>query len=290
MTNIVKLELGLDLTKNEDKEAYYYLKTLSAAERKSTIIDSILFKLKQSKFPVLLVLKLFATVVSVLLVVLSIHFTYDHNNLVMPSFWALLLSIALVVFTSFALTVSTYTKGLTFHLFRLLWVIGITYSVFTAFAGQYDSFRSYVSLEASTDKTSLIKALADQEQSLISDIEQLRSSQEPYAALIEDLSSSPEKKVDYPQTWRDANVRFDALQAKIDAKQAQLDELRSKQLDCLDTSSSVSTTTVYTWLSRLIHIPADVIELFILFLPSCFIDLASSLLLKFALGKSTERK
>lgn len=285
----VKLSVGLDLEKEEDRAAYEILKPLASSRRKSYILNSIIASsTKTSKLEI--TLKIFSVIVSFLLVFLSIHFTFIFNHLVMAYIWALLLSCSLVIFTTLAPTVATYVSGMTRRLFYVLWFIGISYSIFTAFAGQYNSFRAYVSVESANDTTSLVEEIASQEAAIVSEIQELKELQTPYKNLIDDLSSTPERKVDYPQTWKDANSKFDALQSKIDAKQERLDSLREQRLSTVTSHSettSIETTTVYTWLSDLLGIRAELLEFLILVLPSCFIDFASSILLKFALGKPT---
>lgn len=280
----VKLSLDLDLSRETDSRAYQILRSLeSPAERKAMILS---FATKKQRRKTFLFLSIFSVIVSALLILLSTHFTYDFQLLVMPRFWAFLLSFAIVLFTSFALTIASYTTGATHQLFRVLWVIGILYSIFTAFAGQYNSFRSYNATEVVNDTDLALTALNNQLESLELQKQAAIEGQTPYKKLIDELSESPEKKTEYPQTWKDANARFDSFQDKIDSLNEQILSVQNQITEASISSSRVEHQTVYSWLAELLHLKAEFIEFIILMLPSIFIDLASSLLLKFALGKT----
>ncbi len=220
----------------------------------------------------------------------SIRFTYAFNILVMPNFWAFLLSFSLIVFTSFVFTVRQYLKeqGKNHYaiLFIILWVIGITYSIFTAVAGQYNDFTS-VSTVASTEvlesKNELLK---QQKEQLTSNLGMYESQLKQHQSIIDDLSQTPEKKVEYPQTWRESRNEIDRLTILIIDTQQQIADI---DFELIETSvESNDKQNVFDWLSPLLRIDSDSIQFIISLFPAVFIDLVSPFAIMFAFYRRKE--
>ena len=80
--------------------------------------------------------KVFTGFIGIILMICSVHFTFDFNRLSMKVFWAFCLSFSIVSFMSLAFTIAGYCseKFEKWFIF-FLWVLGFVYSVFTAVSG-----------------------------------------------------------------------------------------------------------------------------------------------------------
>lgn len=164
--------------------------------------------------------------------------------------------------------------------------MGITYSIFTAVAGQYNN---YLIQNKTTVQTQLNNAVNEKKMQVLQEqknncVAQLNSYKEQMKAqqkIIDNLSESPERKWEYNNTWKQSVASVNSYNSKIE-------ELNEKIID-VDTQilNSVTIQTnedknIYDWISELFHIPASLIQFLISLFPAIFIDLVSPFAISFA--------
>ena len=222
-------------------------------------------------------LKIFAALIGIILIIVSVHFTYDSNKLAMKPFWGFLLSFAIVSYTEFAFTLMSYCdKNITKIVIVILWFLGITYSVFTAVSGQFYDFRQHNAHDNSLlvdNKTDLLNKQLKQLEDKQSVLSYWREQEKEY-------TENPDLKTENPGTWK-------RIQKGIDELNDVENNIVSIQNELLDTMSIdvVSDQTVYNWLSSFLKVNPDKVQFWVILFPSLFIDLCSSLCLSFAFGK-----
>ena len=223
-------------------------------------------------------IKVLIGVIGFMLIACSIHFTYEFNALAMKPFWALMLSLSTVVFMSFAFTINSYIpRKRTRVAIRILWVVGITYSVFTAVSGQFNEFRTYNTSDKSMVVMNQNKILNDQlktAKSKQSNLEHWRFEETKY-------TENTELKNENPGTWKRIQNGVEELK-KVESE---INTIQEKLLQNANIESNEN-ETVYNWLSKFFGINPNIIQFFIILFPALFIDLCSSISLSFAFGKS----
>ena len=226
----------------------------------------------------LTLVKYLMATIGFILTICSIHFTYQFNTLAMNKLWAFLLSLSTVMFMSFAFTIRSYIRKKHVKLFIVvLWTIGILYSVFTAVSGQYNDFRDYNKKDSSVS--------VSQKRELYKN--QLKNYETKYKALLhyrkdeEEYNNNTDLKVENPRTWSIICKRINEL----NECERQIEEINEKLFNLID-EVDVTDETVYNWLSRILKINANIIQLLIILLPAIFIDLCSTICFSFAFGKN----
>lgn len=215
--------------------------------------------------------------IGILLVLNSVHFTFEFNHLSMKLFWAFTLSVSIVTFMSIAFTLAHYTSEKYMKAFILfLWLLGFTYSVFTAVSGQYNDFRKYLS----TDKSEVI----DSQKTILNN--QLDIYVKKQKELLHwreqetEYSLNPDLKTENPGTWKkiqDGIIKLEECEDKIE-------ELQNQIMDIVEVDV-VSEETVYSWLCKILGISSNKLHFIIVLFPAIFIDLCSGICLMFALKK-----
>ena len=217
------------------------------------------------------------TVVGVVLITVSIHFTYEFNKLAMSKVWAFLLSFAVVMFMSMSFALKSYMKKPSSKIILVvLWILGISYSVFTAVSGQFNDFRKYVAIDNSTVIENENELIQEQLKDYLSKRESLLYIEEQY----QQYTMNPDLKIENRNTWQLIEQRYKELR-EIEDK---ITELREK-LMTNNTTDVVSNKTVYSWISSILKANDDTIEFLIILFPSIFIDLCSSVCISFTFGK-----
>ena len=224
-----------------------------------------------------LFIKSISGLIGIILVLCSIHFTFDFNRFSMKLFWAFSLSLSIVSFMSIAFTLASYFSEKLFKIIILiLWLLGFSYSVFTAVSGQYNDFRKYLS----NDKTTMIsnkKTLINNQLNI-----QLKKQKEllHWRELETTYTYNPDLKMENPGTWKSIRNGIESLESC----EAKIEELQNQLLDINDMSLT-DDETVYSWLSQTLKISSNKLHLIIVSFPAIFIDLCSSICLMFALRK-----
>lgn len=215
--------------------------------------------------------------IGVLLVLNSIHFTFNFNGMSMKLFWGFTLSVSIVSFMAIAFTLMKYIDGKFMKTFVfILWILGFVYSVFTAVSGQYNDFRKYLS----NDKSQVINSQKEMLK------EQLEIQTKKQTELLHwreqetEYSLNPDLKTENPGTWKTIQNGIEKLQECED----KIEELQNKLMNIVEVDT-VSEETVYSWLCRTLKVSSDRLHLLIILFPSVFIDLCSGLCLMFALSK-----
>jgi len=233
---------------------------------------------KRSRSKRFLFLKLVAAMAASILTMVSIHFTYEFNKIVMPNLWAFLLSFSVVIFMSCAFAIKSFAKdNFQKQVIVILWFIGISYSVFTAVSGQFNEIRKY----EAADKTEIVTNQKDILNSMISEKRKAKDNLEHWRKAEELYTNDPQLKVENPGTWR--SIRNGITELKSVEKD--LNELELKLLDC-SSENLDENKSVYAWLSDVLGIKIYVIQFFMILFPSLFIDLCSTVLVGFVLGKN----
>lgn len=212
--------------------------------------------------------------VALALLACSVHFTYTFNRLAMRPIWAFLLSFAIVGFTSFAFVLADNFRKLTAFMTIILWAIGISYSIFTAIAGQYDAFRSYVSQE-STSVTEMEYAMLSEQRM---QLEQRRQALLPYRDQELLYNGEPTLKRNNPGTWNSITAHVAELRSVED----ELDDVSARLVQAVqDSRHGAQKRTIYSWLGQLLHVHADIIQFIVILFPSVFIDLVTGIVVKY---------
>lgn len=226
-------------------------------------------------------LKLFVKIlvgdIGVILVLCSIHFTFEFNHMSMKLFWAFSLSISIVTFMAIAFTLAHYIKEKYLKVFVLfLWLLGFIYSVFTAVSGQYNDFRRYLS----TDKSEVIVAQKDLTKEQL-DI-QIKKQKEllHWREQETEYSLNPDLKVENPGTWKKIQEGL----IKLEECENKIEELQDKLMSITEVDI-ISEETVYSWLCQTLGVSSNKLHFVIVLFPAIFIDLCSGICLMFALRK-----
>lgn len=221
-------------------------------------------------------------VIGVLLILNSIHFTFNFNRMSMKLFWGISLSVSIVAFMSIAFTLMSYMEKRMMKVFVfVLWVLGFVYSVFTAVSGQYNDFRKYLSTDKSRVIESQKEIVQTQLDAQVKKQEELLHWREQEA----EYSLNPNLKTENPGTWKKIQ---DGIE-KLEECEVKIEELQEKMMEIVSVDV-VSDETVYSWLSRTLNVSPDVLHLAVILFPSIFIDLCSGLCLMFALSERKGKK
>ena len=215
--------------------------------------------------------------IGILLVLNSVHFTFEFNHLSMKLFWAFTLSLSIVTYMSIAFTLAHYTSEKYLKVFILsLWLLGFTYSVFTAVSGQYNDFRKYLS----TDKSEVIDSqktiLNNQLDIYIKKQKELLHWREQET----EYSLNPDLKTENPGTWKKIQEGL----IKLEECEDKIEELQNQIMNIVEVDV-VSEETVYSWLCKILGISSNKLHFIIVLFPAVFIDLCSGVCLIFALKK-----
>lgn len=215
--------------------------------------------------------------IGVLLVFNSVHFTFEFNHLSMKLFWAFTLSVSIVTFMSIAFTLAHYTNEKYMKVFiLLLWLLGFSYSVFTAVSGQYNDFRKYLS----TDKSEVIDS---QKTILNNQLDIQIKKQKELAHWREqetEYNMNPDLKTENPGTWKKVQEGL----VKLEECENKIEELQNQIMDIVEVDI-VSEETVYSWLCQTLGVSSNKLHFIIVLFPAIFIDLCSGVCLMFALKK-----
>lgn len=236
---------------------------------------------KEKKSFTQILVRILTGFIGFVLVACSVHFTYDFNSLAMDKIWGFLLSFAIVVFTSFAFTISSYIdKKFTKVAISILWFLGIAYSVFTAVSGQFNDFRQYTA----SDTTVVIQ---NQEKILKSQLKAAELKQDKLSHWRDEeakYTANTDLKTENPGTWR--TIQNGVLE--LSKVENEIKDIQEKLLNNISVDNT-SNETVYNWLSGFLHVNAAIIQFIVTLFPALFIDLCSSICLTFALGKKNEK-
>lgn len=226
---------------------------------------------------ILKVIKIVSSVIGTILTGVSIHFTFRFNKLGMNIFWGLMLSISVVCFMSFAFTIRSYVMKKSTRVFIvILWVLGISYSVFTAVSGQFNDFRKYSASDSSLRVESQNKIYEKQ----LSTLEKKQSELNHWRDQETEYSLNPDLKIENPVTWQKIQKGCEDL----NNVESQIMEIQDKLLDNIS-EDVVLEETVYNWLASFLGVRADLIQFIIILFPALFIDLCSTVCFTFAFGK-----
>ena len=234
--------------------------------------------------------RIIMAVVAVSCILCSIRFTYSFNKLTMPKTWGFILSSSMIIFTSFCFTVREYllqqNKKKQATLFIALYVMGITYSIFTAVAGQYNDYliQNKTTVEAKLNNAineNKLQLLQQQKTSYENQIKNYEKQITAQQNIIDNLSQSPEKKWEYNNTWKQAvalvnncNIKIEQLQNKV----AVIDEQIINSIT-IETNESKN---IYDWIADLFHISSSLIQFIISLFPALFIDIVTPFAISFA--------
>lgn len=247
-------------------------------------------EIKQAVSIMYYICRIIMGIVGISCILCSVRFTYNFNKLTMPSFWGFILSVSLIIFTSFCFTVRSFlreqgkiTQG---RLFILLYAMGIIYSIFTAVAGQYNDYlvnnektiQAQVNEKVSDEKISLLKS---EKERLLLQIENCQKQVEAQQKIIDDLSTSPERKFEYNNTWKQTNSIMIEYMNRAENYQNRINEIDEQLIESSNTVQNKE-RNIYDWISELFHISGNLLQFIISLFPAVFIDLIAPFALQFA--------
>ena len=228
-------------------------------------------------------------IVAIACILCSVRFTYTFNKLTMPKVWGFILSSSMIVFTSFCFTVREFllkqNKLRQAKLFVALYIMGVTYSIFTAVAGQYND---YLIQNKSTVQIQLNNAISDKKIQLLNQEKQNYNKQilnyenqiKAQQKIIDNLSESPEKKFEYNNTWKNSIDLINSYNEKINQLTKQISDI-DLQLIENTTVENDQDKNIYDWLGKLFHISSGMIQFLISLFPAIFIDLVTPFAIHF---------
>lgn len=227
-------------------------------------------------------LKLFALIVSVILLTCSIHFTFDFNHKAMNLFWAMMMSLAICGFNGFAFSISDSMKGFSKYVVICMWFVGTFFSIFTAIGTQYNNF-----VETKSKDTSV--AIDNQKQIIEKQIAQLQKKADLLYTFREqeiEYNENPDLKIENRGTWRVITERV----SELNGIENSMIELENRLIDIGEVESeNVANKTVYSWLEDITHKSADFWQFLVMCFPAVFIDLTVSVLIKFVFSKNENK-
>lgn len=249
------------------------------------------FEIK-SKFTSYLFCRIIMGIVGVACITCSIKFTYSFNKLSMPVFWAFVLSGAIMIFTSFCFTVREFLKEQgkkhQASLFIILYLFGITYSIFTAVAGQYNDFliknETFIenkNIENVNNKK--YELLSEQKERYLEQIEKYKNQIIAQQKIIDNLSESPERKYEYNNTWKQANESVNNFNKEINILEDKINNIDLQLISSIDNNKT--SKNIFDWIAELFGISSDLLQFIISLFPSIFIDLVSPFAISFAFYK-----
>ena len=222
------------------------------------------------------ILHIIVGLIGILLVLCSIHFTFEFNKQSMKVFWAFSLSFSIVSFMSIAFTVANFSKNKLIKCFVLfLWILGFIYSVFTAIAGQFNDFRQYVAQDKSEIVYNQKQLLQEQLNIQIKKQSELLHWREQEG----EYSLNPDLKTENPGTWKSIQKGV----SKLEEVENNITELQN-QIIIISLNDIVSNETVYSWLCRVLKMNSNKLHFIIILFPSIFIDLCSGICFMFAMS------
>ena len=207
--------------------------------------------------------------IGVLLVFNSVHFTFEFNHLSMKLFWAFTLSVSIVTFMSIAFTLAHYTNEKYMKVFiLLLWLLGFSYSVFTAVSGQYNDKSEVIDNQKTILNNQLDIQIKKQKE-----LVHWREQETEY-------NMNPDLKTENPGTWKKIQEGL----VKLEECENKIEELQNQIMNIVEVDI-VSEETVYSWLCKILGISSNKLHFIIVLFPAIFIDLCSGVCLMFALKK-----
>ena len=246
-------------------------------EYKPTVKEIPQLVMKGNNMIIKKIVSALSLMIGLILTVVSIHFTFEFNKLSLPSFWAFLLSASVVLFMNLAFVVRSLMKNpIKKQIIVFLWFLGIVYSVFTAVSGQFNDQRKYTSLDNSS-KSSKIESIYSSE---LSDLQKKQKALLHWRTQEETYSWNPDLKVENPGTWKTIRKGVNELE-EAEKKISELNEKIRSNIN----NVSEENKSVFSWIQSITGISNDLIQFFIILFPSLFIDLCSTVLIDFALGK-----
>ena len=225
-------------------------------------------------------MKLFSGIIASFLTIISVHFTFEFNKMMLPTFWAFLMSLSVVLFMSSAFALKSFMNSkFSRQIIVVLWFLGISYSVFTAVSGQFNSVRKY----DAADKTSIV---SEQKEIINDSLKSLKKKESQLLHWREQESlytADPNLKTENPGTWRSIKKGI----IELEKTESEIRDCEQKLIS-LAGENTKENRSVYEWISEAIGIKVSLIQFFMILFPSVFIDLCSTLLFGFAFGKSKD--
>jgi len=221
--------------------------------------------------------KIVSGLIGAILIIVSIHFTFEFNKLSLPSVWAFLLSVAVVLFMSIAFVIRSRTQSvIKRQLIVFLWFLGICYSVFTAVSGQFNYLRKYVSQDDSKKIVKLSKVYNEE-------LDFLKNKQNELShwRIQEKLyNDNPDLKLENPGTWKQI-VKGNNELISIENQILELNKTIVSNIE----KESFENRSVFDWIYETLGISENVIQFIMILFPALFIDLSSTMLMDFAFGR-----
>ena len=258
-----------------------YIYRVKHEEYKPTVKEISNMVIKCETSIMLKFIKCFTLFIGLTLTVVSIHFTFEFNKLSLSPFWAFLLSASVVLFMNLAFVVRSMTKNVIMkQIIIFLWFLGICYSVFTAVSGQFNDQRKYVA----KDNSSKIENLNSRYESELRQWQNKQKDLQHWRVQEENYSWNPDLKIENPGTWKTIQKGVKEL-SDVEAKISELNERIISNID----SVSDEEKSVFSWIQSVTGFDNDFIQFIIILFPALFIDLCSTVLIDFALGKKNGR-
>lgn len=265
------------------KNGYYYLviKEDKPVEEKKKVIVKAIVPQKKKIDHISTIVKILSFMISIILILVSIHFTYEFNKLSLPKFWAFLLSISVVLFMSFAFVVKNMTESnIKKTVVILLWILGISYSVFTAVSGQFNDQRKYIAEDTYSKDNEELKIINEE----LKELKNKQKDLQYWKKLEIQYTDNPELKEENPQTWNSIKRNVSQLVTTED----QIRRLNDRKITIIR-NQNVKDENVFGWIQNILHINKNTIQFIIILFQSLFIDLCSTILMDFVFEKEKKK-
>lgn len=233
----------------------------------------------------LMIAKVAMGLVSLICMAISIRFTTLFSSMFMPRIWAVLMAIAIVSFSAFSFTVSSYLEEKWRYLWYAMWVVAISYSITTGVAGQFEKYQG-ISIATRTQerKEGTVnehrEAIVSRIEMLTKDTELLHAERRVYAELLADIGSSPERRSQFSNSWNITSNNLTRVSKLIEENNSEIFALRKQSLGV---QVSVEREDFFTYLSKVSGLSPTLLQFLVSIFPAIFIDLISPCAMAFAL-------
>jgi hypothetical protein len=226
---------------------------------------------------------------------LSVYFNVTRLESFMPLALAALFGGFMVLFevvAFLAVMVFVARKSYIFAgIFIALWGVVVVFTLSATLSGFYTAYTATRTERIARGSSELIgrQALEGVRANIDSLTIRLTDQRRQFTSLqdiVEDASSSVERRAEYGRVFYDAEMRILSVQREMDRLQGLLDAERGKERQILSETPTVAASSrqdFFEFLGGVLHIPPSRLEMLLALLPSFFVDVIASVGLSVAL-------
>jgi len=232
-------------------------------------------------------------------IILSAYYTSLWAKDFLPIFWAAILSGVVVAFSAFAFEVAVMyfreRKRMAGLAFFLLWFVGITYSISTTIAGQYNAFAvteraAAVSRSLQAADTQVLATYRQQELDADTGAKNTSTKLETMYAIMKDAGQSADKRFEFKNTWKDTMDAITRMEGELKQYQADRKAAQDHIASALRASPDLAKADqvdgipdFYQWMAGILKVSRNMAQFIMGLFPAIFIDFLAPAALTVAL-------